>query len=128
MLKHPKAFHVWMLLVAAFYWWLMDVWVSRWYLRLIVWLLGAKRFAGLEQQLSIRIYHTSRDWTVIYSLTTVAFIVFFCLAMIPVYAFWAFWYRRRDAYLEAMGRGTITSNQSLEPTAGRRTERLKDEL
>jgi hypothetical protein len=107
MARHHKAFHVWMLLTAAVYWWVMDVWISRWWILLVSDIIGRERFASLEQQLLLHIQITSRSWTLIDAFTTFWHLIFFCFAMIPLYCFWAFCYRRRDSYSEALGGSTV---------------------
>jgi hypothetical protein len=98
-----KAFNAWMVLGAAFYWWVVDVWAWHWWIRLVSYLIGPRQFRSLEQQFIFRIQHAPDNWSVIDSFLAFLSFVFFCFAVIPVYVCWAYWYRRRESYLGAIG-------------------------
>jgi hypothetical protein len=58
-----------------------------------------------------------------FAVVSIVFILLCCLTPIAISTFLGEWKVKKQAL-----DGTKSSNQSLEPTAGRRTERLEDEL
>jgi hypothetical protein len=100
-LKHRAAFHGWLVIVGAIYWWLIG-WFAPFWLRFVGLIIGRDRHNHLEQLFTFTWRHSSTSGTVIFGFASALNLLFDILAIIPLYLLWSFWYRRRDTYFGAI--------------------------
>ena len=101
----PAAFSSVLVLSGALYLWLIG-WFVRYYLLFVAWLIGAQRYHDIEQAMVIRVPQSSTSGIIIFGFHSILMFIWSILIVIPLYLIWAFWYRRRDAYLASIGGGT----------------------
>ena len=99
MLKHRPAFHAWLVVIGAIYWWLIG-WFAPFWLNFVGLIIGRERYNHFQQSRAFTWRHTETSGTVIFGFASACNLVFDILAIIPLYVLWSYWYRRWGSYVE----------------------------